>query len=1492
MLFRLPLLKCVTIRHTKLIAVFFTLLAASLCWLTIKRSDRPRVSQADTRDLCELALDTSTGPGTAATVLHEGAPAKATRPALNNAYGKLPLQFEPNEGQAAPDVAFITRGSGYTLFLKQAEAVLSVREQDLRLKLLDGNPAARISALDALPGKMNHFKGNDAAKWRTNISTYKKVKYESVYPGVDLIYYGDQGRLEYDFIVAPGTDPHLIQLSFPEAKELHIDRAGALIVKVQGVELRQPKPLVYQETATGRRIVGGNYILKDRKSFAFQIGDYDRNEPLIIDPTLTYSTLLGTTKANSIAVDDAGNAYITGQIDSDVYVLKLNPTGTALIYSALIGGTSDDEGAALALDSGGNVYVTGATLSTDFPMVNAMQSSHGANNVTDAFVFKLNPSGSALTYSTYLGGDGFDSANAIAVNSSGNAFVAGTTDSTNFPVANALQPATAGGGDVFISKFSPTGNTLVYSTYLGGGDFDVASGAALDSADNFYVTGTTFSSDFPTTVNARQPVLAGSLDTFISKINSSGNALLYSTYHGGSNVEFGDSIAVDSAGNIYVAGRTHSKNFPVANALKPTMNENDLADAFVTKFNSEGNGIIYSTYLGGSSTELPSGLAVDPGGSVYITGRTSSFDFPLFQPLQKSVAGFDDVYIAKINPAGSALTFSTYLGGSGLDIGQKIVVRNGSIFVIGRTETSDFPTTPGAFRQNHFEEDGSVEGFAVRIDSATNTNYYSISGRVTTGITGMSGILVTLSGSTSRTVRTDFDGTYSFYVLAEGGSYTVTATPPQGFSFSPSSRTFANLNADQTGADFGVPRPPNDDFSNAQVISDISGVITGNNAGATVEFDEMQGGFASVWYRWQAPGASSVVLNVDKPGLSLQVFTGSSINALTSVGAQIAACDFCTPSGVSLKAIAGTVYIIRIASSGGTPGAFGFSFSTGVSISGQVRNVNGRSLSGLPIKVNLLDRNLISTTVTTDTGYSIVVAAGGNYSVVANSPFVTSFVPVQLNNLNQDVMNVDFIASSPTLSISGKLHGLAVPLNQVAVNVTGIGIEPKACVLVLTDQGLSISYSCGPLPILGDYRIVPSTADYVFDPLERVFPQLLGNVDSTDFLGRLRSVPAVATFFATAITPTSATLNGSVTPLGSATNAWFEWGTSPGLETSTSTTPQAVGAGAAPVPVSSELSGLTPGTTYFFRAVAMNSAGTSRGSIQSFRAPLVPVQVTFQTNPAGRAVFVDGSQIRSTNTPQVVQWEPGSSHTISTHLIEAGLPGTQYVWNSWSDDGAVSHVVIAPATNTTYTANFTTQHQLTMVAGSGGTVSPSSGFFNSGQSVQITATPNSGFSFTGWTGAGSGSFNGSANPATVTMNGPITQTAGFKTALRLMVESNGPVPDLLLALDAALMLRDPFAVINPLSFLSNSSDKNTRLIIFLQSFQPVAGELPSAVVVNLVGSNNQNFDVPAADVRPLANTDLVQVTFRLPDNLASGNCVVKVKAHGEITNSATLRISP
>src|SRR2546425_868232 len=420
----------------------------------------------------------------------------ADRPMADNAsvakaqvqenYGKLPLRFEANRGQTDSRVKFLNRGKGYTLFLSPSEAVLALRgrEHVIRMRFQGANPDAKITGLEKLPGIVNYFIGQDRKKWRTNIPAYARVKHKDVYPGIDIAYYGNQRQLEFDFIVAPGANPNVIKLAVEGADRLDVDAQGDLVLHVGDGQLRLQKPLVYQAMKGIRQEVSGSYVLTSPNQVRFQVAAYDASRPLIIDPVLFYSTYLGGSGddiGNSIAVDDAGNAYVTGQTDS-----------------------------------------------TNFPTTpGAFHTTSGGGE--DAFVTKLNPTGSALLYSTYLRGAFGES---IAVDAAGNAYVAGIARPTDFPTTlGAFQPASGGGGDAFVTKLDPTGTALVYSTYLGGSDFDVARGIAIDAAGNAYVSGFTASTNFPTTLGAFQTTYGGGVfAAFVTKLDPTGSFLVYSTY--------------------------------------------------------------------------------------------------------------------------------------------------------------------------------------------------------------------------------------------------------------------------------------------------------------------------------------------------------------------------------------------------------------------------------------------------------------------------------------------------------------------------------------------------------------------------------------------------------------------------------------------------------------------------------------------------------------------------------------------------------------------------------------------------------------------------------------------------------------------------------------------------------------------------------------------------------------------------------------------------
>ena len=538
-----------------------------------------------------------------------------------------------------------------------------------------------------MPGTVSYFIGKDQKNWHTNIKTYRRVKYEGVYPGIDQIFYGNGEQLEYDFIVSAGANPGTIRLQISGQNELSIDGAGDLVLLSQSShKIRLHKPFAYQEEGEFKREIVAHYLMKRNHQIGLEIGPYDRSKELIIDPAVSYSTYLGGTGNDAgfgVAVDSNGNSYVTGSTDSpsfssvqgsNAFVAKFNASGTQRTYLAIVGGGGDDTGFSAAIDASGNAYLTGITNSVDFPVANPIQSNFGGGSL-DAFVAKLNPSGSALIYSTYLGGSGTDKGFGIAVESGGSAYITGSTDSSEF--------SNRGGPDAFVTKINSTGTQREYFATLGGAGDDTGFDIAVGVDGSATIVGTTNSSDF-TTTNALQPNFGGSQDAFVAKLNSIGSAPIYSTYFGGSGTDSGFGVALDGAGNAYVTGSTDSPEFTNLGGT----------DVFVAKLSSSGNERTYLVSFGGNANDAGLGIAVDNGGNAYVTGATASNNFTTVNALQPNPGGSQDAFVAKLNQSGSALIYSTYLGGSGNDFGSSIAVdNNGNAYVTGSTTSSNFPTS-------------------------------------------------------------------------------------------------------------------------------------------------------------------------------------------------------------------------------------------------------------------------------------------------------------------------------------------------------------------------------------------------------------------------------------------------------------------------------------------------------------------------------------------------------------------------------------------------------------------------------------------------------------------------------------------------------------------------------------------------------------------------------------------------------------------------------
>lgn len=605
----------------------------------------------------------------------------------------LPLSFTPNAGQADAAVRFLTRAGGYALafradgidvrFAGSAEA-----NADLRQRFVGAQPAPNLEGIDAQPGAVSYLRGNDPARWQTGLPTFAGLIYRNLYPGVDLAYRRDGATLKSEFLVAPGADPAAIRWAYEGAQRVEIGADGALVVTAPAGQLREAAPVAYQEVGGVRTPVAAAFALDGAGQARFRLGRYDPARPLVIDPTLVYATFLGGSDGdpfreyvNDIAVDAAGNMLVTGmtpatdfptvnpvQTDQpgfDAFVAKISADGQTLLYATYLGGAASDEGTGIAVDAGGAAYVAGETSSADFPTLNPFQGDQGG---ADAFVVKLSPAGQ-LVYATYLGGLNIDAAGDIAVDGQGRAVVTGMTGSTGFPTQNPLMGPqfnfNGASSDAFVTVFSADGQSLAFSTYLGGGNFENIEGlggVALDGAGNIYVVGTTRSRNFPV-VNARQAVYGGgTTDAFLARIRSDGSALDYATYLGGSAEDRGLGIAADPVGNAYVTGKTWSADFPTANALQPTYG-GGIGDAFAGRFTSAG-AAGFVTYLGGNGGDSGNAIAVNATGETYVTGCASSRDFPIVNPVQTFPSIFGcAAFVARFSADGSTLRYSTLLGG-------------------------------------------------------------------------------------------------------------------------------------------------------------------------------------------------------------------------------------------------------------------------------------------------------------------------------------------------------------------------------------------------------------------------------------------------------------------------------------------------------------------------------------------------------------------------------------------------------------------------------------------------------------------------------------------------------------------------------------------------------------------------------------------------------------------------------------------------------------
>ncbi|MCP5045809.1 MAG: hypothetical protein GY940_01455 [bacterium] len=605
-------------------------------------------------------------------------------------FGKVPLYFIPNHGQVDQAVRFYAQTPDYNLWVTDNELVFDTA----RLSFLNANKNTKIIPIKETNHRVNYFKGKNPAQWQRNIPTSKAVLFKNIYDNIDLKIYGNQNQIEYDWIIKPGGNPNDIMFKYLRIKETAIDANGNLVVRKKQKKTSEketaPGRFLHQKPFTYQKINGKQVEVESRfnriggkkNTYGFRVGDYDKTVNLVIDPYVVY-------------------------------------------YSTYLGGSGFDDGQKIAVDSGGNAYIFGTTGSTDFSTENAFQGSIGGGK-TDVYVSKFSATGDSLLYSTYLGGNDSERAKGITVDALGNVYIVGDVKSKDFPTHVPYQGTFGGGEDAFVVKLSPTGDSLVYSTYLGGGTIDLGRSIAIDSKGNAYVAGLTFSVDFPT-LNAYQDTHAGGhSDVYVTKLSPTGNSLVYSTFLGGKEVvdaPFGDfvsDIAVDADGCAYVAGFTYSRDFPSVNYYQYLFSGTTCG--YVTKFSASGDSLVYSTYLGGNDLDFPTAVAVDDSGCAYVAGYTYSDNYPVINAYQETFAGIVSPFVTKFSTTGKTLEYSTFLGGTTAE--DMALDANGCVYVTGIAWSTGF-TTLNPFQPNHGggKEDAYFTKLSATGDSLVYASY-------------------------------------------------------------------------------------------------------------------------------------------------------------------------------------------------------------------------------------------------------------------------------------------------------------------------------------------------------------------------------------------------------------------------------------------------------------------------------------------------------------------------------------------------------------------------------------------------------------------------------------------------------------------------------------------------------------------------------------------------------------------------------------------------
>jgi RHS repeat-associated protein len=974
-------------------------------------------------------------------------------PALAPTYAQQPLAFVPNAHITDPQVQFLSAGAGYTFFVTPDEAVLSLARPSspsgrpfgappttirptthdvVGVHLLGANASAAVTGVNELPARANYFTGNQRSAWQSDLTQYSRVRVQNVYPGIDAYYYGtQQGQVEFDFVVSPGASPQAITLDLQGLAGVSLDGQGNLMLQTAGGQLLQQAPSVYQTVGGVRQGVSGHYVLSGPHQVRFQVGAYNPALPLVIDPILVYGTYLGGNgddQALALAVDGAGNSYLAGVTASadfpvlnpfqatftgvsDAFVSKFGPTG-GLMYSTFLGGSNMQQANGIAVDLAGNAYITGSTNSSNFPTTpGAYQTSWGGSGSQSAFVASLNPTGDALRFSTYVHGSGSApqvSAWAIAVDAAGTPYITGDTDTaSNFPTTAGAAQTTAGGGssDAFVLHLDAKGSTLQYATLEGGSAADSGRGIAVDDQGNAFVTGFTASSNFPVP-GGFQTSFGGVQSGYVSKLNASGSAWLWSSYIGGSGSASANAIALDVANNAFVAGSTATgaTPFPTTAGAYQTSFGGGALDGFVLKVTAAGS-LGYATLLGGSSSDSAYALTVDGNSQVTVVGATQSSNFPTLNPLsgQGSLQGNSAAFVTTLNAAGSGLLFSSYVGGSadsqahgvGLDAAN-------NIYLAGWTTATNFPVTGNAFQgTNH----GGTDAFLAKIlpgtpppaitaispDTGTyNNDQITQSQNLILSGTAAPGATVTLSRSGVGVIGPNIaadpsTGAWSFDYRATTlpeGTYDFTATATlNGVTSLPSPDFLVTVDLTPPAITVSVPasssslRPPV-----RVTASDLNG-LPNNTIAVTLDVDlNNDGQFTDAGESGYATGTltngTALILLPTLPGVGTYQVRARLTDLAGNAGTSL-------PQTFQVNTVAPPLFT-------------GVSPDTGVSNSDQITSsqhltLNGTATPGATVTISRADMGVVGTaTANATTGlwsfdYSAVTLAEGAYTFTATA---------------------------------------------------------------------------------------------------------------------------------------------------------------------------------------------------------------------------------------------------------------------------------------------------------------------------------------------------------------------------------------------------------------------------------------------------------------------------------------------------------------------------